>query len=195
MGHDAFRHGLAGAQREHRPAVRAEVQLDDQVGLVAGHPPGARRPGLTARGRARRGDDLVGRLGERRQLSAGRAPTGLLGQIGDAHASAAVAARDAMPGTGVPAAHGTLRGAREGEGLTVQVAYLAVRLTRVCPVRVEQRLEVGEAVGAFVLQALRRVHRAGVLAAGRARRELVRRVDGLGLVRALCAVALTYEAA
>ncbi len=60
--------------------------------------------------------------------------------------AAAMAARGAMPGAGVLAAHGTSLDALRREHLAVHVARLAVLCATQRAVRVDQRLQMGDAV-------------------------------------------------
>src|SRR5437016_6910083 len=95
-----------------------------------------------------------------------------------------MAARGAMPGAGVLAAHGTSLDALRGEHLAVHVALLAVCRTGVRAGCVDQWLEVGDAMSEPSLHALGRVVGADELPARAARPDLIGREDRCLLLRA-----------
>src|SRR3989454_2043622 len=109
MPHDAVRYLVTVPHREHCLPAESEIEFDHQMALVAGDPPGAGRPWRApAHHGSRGGHHVLRRGGDRRQLRAGGAATGRLLQVGRAHVPAAVAARRAMLGARVLAAHGAL---------------------------------------------------------------------------------------
>src|SRR5437867_10042702 len=175
MRHDALRHGVSMPQCEHGPAAPPEIQLHHEMTAVAGDPPGARRRGGTApTGQAASGgDNLLRRVGDRCQLRTGRAAAGLLRPVGGAHLAAAIAARGAMLGTGVLAAHGTrlhlirceYRRRLLGAGSAVLPAHQAARCVGA--------VQVARAVHVPVHHAHGLMGRADRLAATRALRHLV----------------------
>src|SRR5688572_6270139 len=180
MSHDAIRHRIAVRQREDRLPRQPEVELHDQVTAVARHTPAARRLRLSTGGRQCGGDDLVRWIAHGGELATRGAATRLasrleLPEIRGAYVPAAVAARRPMSRARVLAADGTFVHAGERERLAVHVALLAVRRAAIGTLRVEQWLEVGDAVALLVLHALRRVAGADGLPARGARPDLIGR--------------------
>src|SRR3989441_12738734 len=95
-----------------------------------------------------------------------------------------MAARGAMPGASVLAAHGTSLDALRREHLAVHVALLAVCRTGVRAGCVDQWLEVGDAMPQPILHALGRVAGADKLPARPARTHFIGREDRCLLLRA-----------
>src|SRR5437879_9309731 len=98
--------------------------------------------------------------------------------------AAAVAARGAMLGAGVLAAHGTSLDALQREHLAIHVARLAVLCATQRAVRVDQRLQMGDAMPQPILHALGRVAGADELPARPAGTHFIGREDRCLLLRA-----------
>jgi len=105
MRHHAIGLGGAMRQREHGPTTPPEVQLQDDMGPIAGHAPGSFPRG---RGREQGRDHVRRGLGRLEPRARGAtAPPGLLHEIRRTDLAATIAARSLMLRTGGLAAHGT----------------------------------------------------------------------------------------
>ena len=180
MPDDALRHQVSVSQHNDRLSAQPEVELHYRMAVV----PGDARPGgtgslsLLARGPERGRDHLRGRIAvhrEPRARGAAALATRLrLPEIRRAHDPTAIPTRRPMGGARFLAADWARAHPGGGERPIIDVAELAVLLAGIGAVGVGQLRKVDGAMALPVRDAFRGVVGADVLAARRARRDLIR---------------------
>src|SRR5690348_16594976 len=178
MPDDALRHQVALSQHDDRLSAQPEVELHYRMAVVPGDARATGSPSLLARGPERGRDHLRGRIAVHREPRAGGAAalaTRLrLPEIRRAHDATAIPTRRLMRGARVLAAGWARAHAGGRERLIIHVAVLAVLLAGIGAVGVGQLCKMDGAMSLPIQHAFRGVVGADVLAARRARLDLIR---------------------
>jgi hypothetical protein len=202
---DAIRYEVTVSQHDDRLSAQPEVELHYRMAVVpgdarpreAGGAGGAGSLSLLARGPERGRDHVRGRIAVHREPRAGGAAAHAarlhLPEIRRAHHSTAIATCRPMGGARILAADWARAHAGERERSIIDVAELAVLLAGIGAVGVGQLCEVDGAMSLPVCDAFRGVVGADMLAARRARRDLIRREQRRCFVGAGACVLPAYQ--